>query len=372
MKRLLLVAVLAVATWLIATAPALAESAQKERTSAPATTRRRRHRRRPPPPPPPHRLRRLHHHHRRHPPSATPTVRGSRGQAFETASSSLQIFGTTRCKRQTFKQTFTQANLYSVMRYEGSFRVCYKHGQGIVSYSDVHGDMTWTRIPWEWRGNDTDYPHGIKYSRHVVFDYRGSAAFCVIPYACGPTKHPWVRIVFYDNNTLTRTLVSTRAIVLVVVAISVVVLVVIQIASGTLTGWKARLRRYAGLLGGDAAAGPRAAERGADELAEEWRRPGRPRLELRMELAGDEPGMVGELDDLHEPAPGGPGTTSPASSRPDRKWLFTSYRCRCRSLTTGSRTPRACECPPRARPPGPRGAWCPQDPRPPSAPAAGR
>jgi hypothetical protein len=26
----------------------------------------------------------------------------------------------------------------------------------------------------------------------------------VIPYACGPTKHPWVRIIFYDNNTLTK------------------------------------------------------------------------------------------------------------------------------------------------------------------------
>jgi len=123
---------------------------------------------------------------------------------FETASSSLLIFGTTRCKRQTFTQTFTQANLYSVMRYEGSFRVCYKHGQGIVSYSDVHGDNTWTRVPWEWRGNDNGYPYAVKYSRHVVFHYRGSAAFCIVPYACGPTKHPWVTIVFYDNNTLTK------------------------------------------------------------------------------------------------------------------------------------------------------------------------
>src|SRR5205823_2133712 len=45
---------------------------------------------------------------------------------------------------------------------------------------------------------------------------------------------------------------------------------------------------------------PRALECSADEVAEERRRPGRPRLELRMELAGDEPGMVGELDDLDE------------------------------------------------------------------------
>ena len=141
----------------------------------------------PPPPPPP-------------PPSEDLEV-----GAFETASSSLQYFGTTRCKRQTFKQTFTQANLYSVMRYEGSFRVCYKHGQGIVSYSDVHGDMT--RGPaFHGSGVATTPTTRMGSSTHATscFDYRGSAAFCVIPYACGPTKHPWVRIVFYDNNTLTK------------------------------------------------------------------------------------------------------------------------------------------------------------------------
>src|SRR5438034_3471452 len=44
-----------------------------------------------------------------------------------------------------------------------------------------------------------------------------------------------------------------------------------------------------------------ARERGADELPEERRRPRRARLELRVELAGHEPGMVGELDDLDEP-----------------------------------------------------------------------
>ena len=46
----------------------------------------------------------------------------------------------------------------------------------------------------------------------------------------------------------------------------------------------------------------RALERGADEVAEERRRSRRPRLELRMELARDEPGMIGQLDDLDEPS----------------------------------------------------------------------
>ena len=47
---------------------------------------------------------------------------------------------------------------------------------------------------------------------------------------------------------------------------------------------------------------PRPLQRGGDELAEERRRPRRPRLELRMELRRDEPRVVGELDDLDEPA----------------------------------------------------------------------
>src|SRR5438128_5276155 len=46
----------------------------------------------------------------------------------------------------------------------------------------------------------------------------------------------------------------------------------------------------------------RAHERRADEVPEERRRARRPRLELRMELARDEPRVVRELDDLDEPA----------------------------------------------------------------------
>ena len=46
----------------------------------------------------------------------------------------------------------------------------------------------------------------------------------------------------------------------------------------------------------------RAHERGADELAEERRRARRARLELRVELARDEPRVIRQLDDLDEPA----------------------------------------------------------------------
>src|SRR5215211_8737915 len=61
------------------------------------------------------------------------------------------------------------------------------------------------------------------------------------------------------------------------------------------SGWNA------GALGrADTPAGAR--QRRADELAEERRRPRRPRLELRVELAGDEPRVVLELDDLDQAA----------------------------------------------------------------------
>src|SRR3954452_8023998 len=67
-----------------------------------------------------------------------------------------------------------------------------------------------------------------------------------------------------------------------------------QNSSRTSAGTRRRLGDF------DAAAGARALERGGDELPEERRRPGRPRLELRVELRRDEPRVVGQLDDLDE------------------------------------------------------------------------
>ena len=64
-------------------------------------------------------------------------------------------------------------------------------------------------------------------------------------------------------------------------------------------------RQRASRLDGERAAPTRARaalEGRADEPAEERRRPRRARLELRVELARDEPRMVGQLDDLDEPA----------------------------------------------------------------------
>src|SRR6266516_5769550 len=64
-------------------------------------------------------------------------------------------------------------------------------------------------------------------------------------------------------------------------------------------------RSYLGLLGGGRADGrplTRARECGTDEIAEQRRRTRGPRLELRMELACHEPRVIGQFDDLDEPA----------------------------------------------------------------------
>jgi hypothetical protein len=124
--------------------------------------------------------------------------------AFVADPSGLEFFGTTRCKTQTFTQRYTQTGLYDVITYKGMFRVCYRHNNGIVSISDVHGDATSIRIPWTWKGNDNGYPYAVRYARRAELHYRGTAAICIFTYGCGPSRHPWVRLTFYDNNTMTR------------------------------------------------------------------------------------------------------------------------------------------------------------------------
>jgi hypothetical protein len=112
-----------------------------------------------------------------------------------------------RCKTQFFSHSFTQANLWNVIRYEGHFAVCYVPGGRIVSWSQVHGDAAWVRpfSGWEWRGNETGFPYGLRIAYGMIeFRYRGKAAICVFSYGCGPERHPWVTLTFLSNNTMTR------------------------------------------------------------------------------------------------------------------------------------------------------------------------
>ena len=127
---------------------------------------------------------------------------GGVGSEDSSATSAIDV----RCKIQKFAQTFTQAHKWDALRYEGVFRVCYRPNDGIVSISDVHGDMVWTAFYLTWFGNDSGYPYAVIYGRYVEIFFRGTAGFCIIPrYGCGPMKHPWVKITFYDNNTLEKT-----------------------------------------------------------------------------------------------------------------------------------------------------------------------
>jgi len=123
---------------------------------------------------------------------------------FEAGIDSVLV--TQRCKTQTFVQRYVQfgASWLNFIRYEGGFRVCYVPDQRIVSWGSVWGDAFYVLEPWDWRGNDGGYPYGVKTGTHSVeFHYRGSAAICVVGWACGPTKHPGVTITFSDDNTMT-------------------------------------------------------------------------------------------------------------------------------------------------------------------------
>ena len=113
-----------------------------------------------------------------------------------------------RCKFQRWRVHFDQfgASFLRVVTMEGHFRVCYRlYGGGIVSWSDVRGDAVATQTPWTWKGSDPGYPYGVLLNPHAVqFHYRGTAQFCITRLGCGPEKHPYVIVTFYDNNTLDR------------------------------------------------------------------------------------------------------------------------------------------------------------------------
>lgn len=113
-----------------------------------------------------------------------------------------------RCKFQRWRAHFDQfgVSFLRAVTMEGHFRVCYRLYQGgIVSWSDVRGDAVATQTPWTWKGSDPGYPYGVMINAHAVqFHYRGTAQLCITRFGCGPEKHPYVIITFYDNNTMDR------------------------------------------------------------------------------------------------------------------------------------------------------------------------
>ncbi len=134
-------------------------------------------------------------------PEENVTTSGSGGQA-----AGLSI----RCKTQRYVQAFTQLGLYDVLKVETRFRVCYVPGKRIYSFKredpllnpNPQADAIFTRLPWEWNGVDQAYPQVAVSSDRVEMKVQGSARVCIFSYGCGPTRHPWVRIVFRPNNTI--------------------------------------------------------------------------------------------------------------------------------------------------------------------------
>ena len=123
-----------------------------------------------------------------------------------------------------------------------------------------------------------------------------------------------------------------------------------------------------------AARGPRPLERRADEPAEQRGRPRRSRLELRVELARDEPRVIGQLDDLDEPPlleRSGDDETGVdelvAELVVDLVAVPVALVDRRLAVDLARARPSR-----RARRPARRAASCRRDPRSPSAPAGGR
>jgi hypothetical protein len=110
-----------------------------------------------------------------------------------------------RCKRQEWREWFSLFwKKVDALVYEGSFRVCYVPGQRIDSVTYVRGDAIWTQVGLTWLGNDQGYPRFFKSTYQVVFEWRGSISTCIVQAACVVKKHPWVKITFYANNTMTE------------------------------------------------------------------------------------------------------------------------------------------------------------------------
>jgi hypothetical protein len=77
-------------------------------------------------------------------------------------------------------------------------------GVRIDSVTYVRGDAAWVRVGLTWMGNDAGYPSYAKNVANVVLEWRGTIAPCFVAPVCGAKRHPWVRIVFSADNTMTK------------------------------------------------------------------------------------------------------------------------------------------------------------------------
>lgn len=139
------------------------------------------------------------------PPTELPQLEGG---AFELGASGIEnprnLSGRARCKWQEFKQTYHFLGGVDMLRYEGTFKVCYIPSSRILSVEYIFGDAAWWCCGWWWQGNDQGYPTAENHGDYVTMRWRGTIEFCAYPPVCVGNKHVGVRITFYPNNTLER------------------------------------------------------------------------------------------------------------------------------------------------------------------------
>jgi hypothetical protein len=109
-----------------------------------------------------------------------------------------------RCKRQNFRAQFVHGPFVELhaTTLEGHFRVCYRHGQGIVTVLSRHADATDTSYPWQNKGIAEGYPKHYRFQHYVEFHFRQKTEFC--PEVCTHTSWPWIKITFWDVNVMAK------------------------------------------------------------------------------------------------------------------------------------------------------------------------
>ena len=120
---------------------------------------------------------------------------------------------TIRCKSQIVTSKWSELSLYDALGLETRFRVCYVPGTRIDSFlrsdpklsPNPQVSLMFTHYPYQWDGVDSTFPQVAVYTNRVEMLIQGSVKKCILNYGCGTTRHPWVKIVFYANNTMVVT-----------------------------------------------------------------------------------------------------------------------------------------------------------------------
>jgi hypothetical protein len=130
------------------------------------------------------------------------TAQASNG-IFYTEQAFANVFclaSTSRCKKQQYTDTVTQAGLYNVSQYLAEYVVCYRYNAGIVSVMSRTGKSIHSAGGWNFGGNAANYPQHLRYAKYVDFYYVYKLDFGALGQTVA-TKWPYVTLRFNDTNT---------------------------------------------------------------------------------------------------------------------------------------------------------------------------